>query len=314
MTPAGITTFAANIIVLKKIKIGTRGSKLALWQATHTQQQFTELGVETELVIIETKGNKVQHLGFDEPEGKGFFFKEIEGALLRSEVDMAVYPLKEIPTTQSEGLVLAGVSYREGPADWLLIRPEAQADGHLFSLIKNAVVATSSSRRKALMFDFRKDVRFKDISGDVSARIEKLRSGGFDAILLASTDVSRLGLDVSDLKVVKFSPREFTPAPAQGVLAYQCCEADLETRRLIKQIHHSEVSAVTNIERSILKGIGGGSHLPLGAYCEQDANGHYHVWASFAKTWDAPLKQVRLSSSSSFNLAEQVVEKLTVEG
>ncbi len=308
-----MATFAENKQVLKKIKIGTRGSKLALWQANYTQQQLANLGVEAELVIIKTKGDKVQHLGFDKIEGKGFFTKEIEDALLRGEVDMAVHSMKDMPTTQPEGLVLAGVSYREDPADWLLIRPEGRANGQLFSLKENAIVGTSSARRKALMLDFRKDIQLRDIRGNVPTRIEKLRNGEFDAILLAGAGISRLELDVSDLKVVKFNPREFTPAPAQGVLTYQCCEADLETRRLIKQLHHPKVSAVTNVERSILKGIGGGCHLPLGAYCEQDTNGHYHVWASYAKAWDAPLKQVRLSSSTSFKLAEKVVEMINGE-
>ena len=295
---------------MKKIRIGTRSNKLALWQANHTSQQLAELGVEAELVIIKTKGDQIHHLGFDKIEGKDFFTKEIEDALLHGEVDVIVHSLKDMPTTQPEGLVLAGVSHREDPADWLLIWPEGQADGHLFSLKEKAVVGTSSARCKAQMLGFRNDIELKDIQGNVTSRIEKLRRGDFDAVLLAGAGISRLGLDVSDLKVVKFNPREFTPAPAQGVLTYQCCEADLETRRLIKQLHHPEVSAVTNVERSILKGIGGGCHLPLGAYCEQDANGHYHVWASYAVAWDAPIKRVRLSSSTSFNLAERVVEML----
>ena len=296
--------------ILKKIKIGTRGSKLALWQATHTQQQLSGIGVAAELVIIKTQGDKIQHLGFDKLEGKGFFTKEIEDALLRGEVDMAVHSMKDMPTTQPEGLVLAGVSYREDPTDWLLIRPEGQAEGPLFSLKEKAIVGTSSARRKAQMLDFRPDITLKDIRGNVPTRIEKLRRGDFDAILLAGAGISRLKLDVSDLKVVKFNPREFTPAPAQGVLTYQCCEADLETRRLIKQLHQPNVVAVTNVERSILKGICGGCHLPLGAYCEQDVNGHYHVWAAYAPAWDAPVKRVRLSQSTSFNLAERTLEML----
>ncbi|MEO1263054.1 MAG: hydroxymethylbilane synthase [Bacteroidota bacterium] len=295
---------------MKKIKIGTRGSKLALWQAHHTKDQLAELGVDAELIIIKTKGDKIQHLGFDKIEGKGFFTKEIEDALLRGEVDMAVHSMKDMPTTQPEGLVLAGVSYRENPADWLLIRPEAQTDGPLFSLKKEAIVGTSSARRKAQMLDFRPDVQLQDIRGNVPTRIEKLRRGDFDAILLAGAGIQRLELDLSDLRVIKFNPREFTPAPAQGVLTYQCCEADLETRRLIRQLHHPEVSAATNVERKILKLIEGGCHVPLGAYCEQDANQHYHVWAAYAKSWDAPVIRVRLSSSTSFNLSERVFAKL----
>ena len=298
---------------MKKIKIGTRGSKLALWQAHHTKDQLTQFGVEAELIIIKTKGDQIQHLGFDKIEGKGFFTKEIEDALLRGEVDMAVHSMKDMPTTQPEGLVLAGVSYREDPADWLLIRTEGQADGPLFSLKEEAVVGTSSARRKAQMLDLRPDIELKDIRGNVPTRIEKLRRGDYDAILLAGAGIQRLELDLPDLKVIKFNPREFTPAPAQGVLTYQCCEADLITRRLIKQLHQPEVSAVTNVERKILKLIEGGCHVPLGAYCEQDANNHYHVWAAYAKSWDAPVTRVRMSSSTSFKLAEKVFAQLTEE-
>lgn len=266
--------------------------------------------MEASLKIIKTQGDKIQHLSFDKIEGKGFFTKEIEEALLMGEVDMAVHSMKDMPTTQPEGLVLAGVSYREDPTDWLLIRQDAVQQGVLFQLKEKAIVGTSSARRKAQMLDFRSDIDLKDIRGNVPTRIEKLRSGDFDAILLAGAGISRLNLDVSDLKVVKFNPREFVPAPAQGVLTFQCCEKDIETRRLIKKLHHPAVVACTNVERKILKLIGGGCHMPLGAHCELDANGHYHVWAAYAKTWDSPVKRVNISSSTSFNLSEKIVEKL----
>ena len=227
---------------MKKIKIGTRGSRLALWQAEFTQKQLAEIGVDSELVIIKTRGDKIQHLGFDKMEGKGFFTKEIEDALLRGDVDMAVHSMKDLPTTQPEGLVITAVSYRENPADWLLIRKESTDPALDFKLKKNAVVGTSSARRKAQMLYFREDVTLKDIRGNVPTRIEKLRRGDFDAILLAGAGVERLQLDISDLEVVRFNTKEFIPAPAQGVLAFQTCKSDTETRRILKQIHHPEVS------------------------------------------------------------------------
>ena len=298
---------------MNKIKIGTRGSKLALWQAHFTQQQLAIHGVEADLVIIKTKGDKVQNLGFDKIEGKGFFTKEIEDALLRGEIDLAVHSMKDLPTSQPEGLVLAGVSYREDPSDWLLIRPGSVAEGQLFKLKKGAVVGTSSARRKAQMLDFRKDITLNDIRGNVPTRIEKLRKGNFDAILLAGAGITRLGLELKDLEIIKFNPREFVPAPAQGVLAYQCNAEDLGTRRLIKKLHQQEVADATNIERKVLKMIGGGCHLPLGVYCEQDGGKNYHVWAAFAKAWDEKVKRVRLSSSTSFGLAAKVIENLSLD-
>jgi len=294
----------------KKIKIGTRGSRLALWQADFLQNQLSEIGVESELVIIKTKGDKIQHLGFDKMEGKGFFTKEIEDALLRGDVDMAVHSMKDLPTTQPEGLVITAVSYRENPSDWLLIRKEVMEKDALLKLKEGAIVGTSSARRKAQMLGFRPDIELRDIRGNVPTRIEKLRKGDFDAILLAGAGVERLKLDVSDLEVIKFNVKEFVPAPAQGVLAFQVCKNDKETRRILKNIHHSDVSQTTNIERKVLNLLDGGCQLPMGAYCERDTMGNYHLWVAMADSWNGPVKKVRLSSSTSFQLAENAIAKL----
>lgn len=294
----------------KVIRIGTRGSKLALWQANYTQAQLREKGVESELVIIQTKGDKIQDLSFDKIEGKGFFTKEIEDALLQGEIDMAAHSMKDMPTTSPEGLVITAVSYRENPADWLIIRKEAIQDGQLFGLKNEALVGTSSARRKAQMLDFRSDIQLKDLRGNVPTRVEKLRRGEYDAILLAAAGLQRLEMDLSEFELVRFNPREFVPAPAQGVVAWQTCTDDLPTRRLLHQIHHPEVAAVTNIERSILNLMEGGCHMPLGAYCERDAQGNYHVWAAKADNWDTPVRRARLSSSTHFELAERVISAL----
>ena len=125
---------------IRKIRIGTRGSELALWQAHYLQAQLQAIAIESELVIIKTKGDAIQHLSFDKIEGKGFFTKEIEDALLRGEVDVAVHSMKDLPTTPPDGLVIGAVSYREDPADCLLIRREALDTSLDFKLKKNAVV------------------------------------------------------------------------------------------------------------------------------------------------------------------------------
>jgi hydroxymethylbilane synthase len=294
----------------KLIRIGTRGSKLALWQAYYTQEQLSKAGIASELQIIKTQGDRIQHLSFDKMEGKGFFTKEIEDALLRGDIDLAVHSMKDLPTQQPEGLAIAAVSYRENPADWLLVRRESMAEGQLFQLKPQAVVGTSSARRKAQILDFRPDVAISDIRGNVPTRLEKLREGQFDAILLAAAGLSRLALDISDLHLVPFNPREFVPAPAQGVLAWQTCTDDKATRRLLKTIHQPEVAAVTNVERRVLNLLQGGCQMPAGVYCERDDAGNYHVWAAKADRWDAPVKRVRLSQSTSHLLAERVVEAL----
>jgi len=292
------------------IRIGTRGSRLALWQAEYLKAQFADKGFEAELKIIKTKGDQVQNLGFDKMEGKGFFTKEIEDALLRGEVDMAVHSMKDLPTVQPEGLVVAGVSYRETPSDCILIRKDRVTEGKIYRLPEGAVVGTSSVRRKAQLQHFRPDVTLKDVRGNVPTRIQKLRDGQFDAIILAQAGITRLQLDTSDLELITPHVREFVPAPAQGVLAYQCCTSDIEMRRIIRMIHHPEVSACTNVERKILKLLDGGCQLPLGAYCERDQLGHYHIHTALAEGFPGPVRHVKMSSSTTYELAEQMVERL----
>lgn len=292
------------------IRIGTRGSELALWQAHYLQEQLRAIEVDSELMIIKTQGDAIQHLGFDKMEGKGFFTKEIEDHLLRGDIDMAVHSMKDMPTTQPEGLVITAVSYREDPSDWLLIRRESLDANQLFRVKREAVIGTSSARRKAQMLSYRPDIQLRDIRGNVPTRIRKLQDGQFDAILLAAAGISRLAIDLSDLECVKLNPKEFVPAPAQGVLAFQTQAEDLAVRRILKSIHHSEVSAVTNVERRVLQLMGGGCHMPLGVYCERDAMNNYHVWAAMSKHWQEPVRRAHISSSTSYQLAEKVAAQL----
>ena len=294
----------------KALIIGTRGSKLALWQAHFLQDQLKEIGVDSELNIIKTKGDRIQHLGFDKIEGKGFFTKELEEALLSGEIDMAVHSMKDLPTTAPEGLVTTAVSYRENPADWMMIRKECVDATQDLQLKQNAVVGTSSARRKSQIRSFRPDVQLKDIRGNVPTRLKKLSDGDFDAIILAAAGITRLEIDLDEFKVIRFNPKEFVPAPAQGVLAYQTKKDDTATRRILKHLHHSEVAQLTNVERKVLQLFGGGCHMPLGVYCEKDAMENYHVWAAMAESWDGELKKVQLSSSTTHKLAERVVDQL----
>lgn len=296
------------------IRIGSRGSKLALWQANYTMRQLESYGIQTELKIIKTKGDAIQHLSFDKIEGKGFFTKEIEDELLAGEIDLAVHSMKDLPTQSPEGLVITAVSYRENPADMLLIHPDAVAEDQILKFKKGAIVGTSSARRKSQILDLRNDIEIKDIRGNVPTRVGKLRSGDFDAILLAAAGIHRLDLDLSDLKVIPLHPKEFIPAPAQGVLAFQTRAEDMETRRILKTIHNSAVAEITNIERKVLNLFDGGCQLPLGVYCEKDENGNFHVWAAKADHWNGKVSRVRLSSSTKFELAEQVVAKLKEAG
>ncbi len=291
------------------IRIGTRGSDLALWQANYLQAQLAEIGVGSELHIIKTQGDRIQHLSLDKLEGKGFFTKELEDALLAGEVHVAVHSMKDLPTAMPTGLVIAGVSKRANPADWLLIRTDKHDPEQLYYLPIHATIGTSSARRKAQLLDLRPDVEVLEIRGNVPTRIQKLRDGAFDAIVLAAAGITRLELDISDLHLIELHPREFVPAPAQGVLAYQCCEADLEVRRLLARVHDEATAACTNVERTLLKSFNGGCHLPLGAHCHY-VRGAYHFSAAYAPTVEVPLVRHHLSYSTHSGLAEAMREAL----
>ena len=295
---------------MDKLIIGTRGSKLALWQAHYTQDRLKEIGVDSELKIIKTKGDQIQHLSFDKIEGKGFFTKEIEDALLNNEVHLAVHSMKDMPTTQPEGLCLAAISYREDPADCLVIRKDVVAADGVLKLPPNPIVGTSSARRKALIKEVRPDVELKDIRGNVPTRLQKLRDGQFDAIVLAMAGIKRLGLDMSDFEAIRLNPKEFVPAPAQGVLAWQAKKSNDDICKLLRKIHNKEVLRCTNIERTVLKMLDGGCHLPLGVYCEMDDLGYYHVYSILSGGLSQELHRVNISSSISINLAKQVYDRL----
>jgi hydroxymethylbilane synthase len=295
---------------MSKIIIGTRGSELALWQAHYVKGQLEEIGQEVELKIIQTKGDNIQHLSFDKIEGKGFFTKELEDALLNGDIDIAVHSMKDLPTSQPSGLKIAAVSYRDLPEDWLIIRKEAEETGQVLKLKENPIIGSSSARRKAQILSIREDAQVKDIRGNVPTRLNKLRTGDYDAILLAGAGLNRLKIDLNEFTVLKFSPKEFVPAPAQGVLALQIREEDKLLHKTLRQLHRSDVVECTNVERKVLQLFDGGCHLPLGVYCERDVQGNYHVWAAQADAWDAELKRVQMSSSTRAGLAERVFKAL----
>lgn len=267
---------------MRKIIIGSRGSDLALWQAHHVKSQLENIGCEVEIKIIKTQGDIIQHLSFDKMEGKGFFTKEIEAALLEKSIDLAVHSHKDLETNPPEGLVIAAVSEREDPADLLLIRKEAVDANETFLLKQGAITGTSSARRKSQMMRFRPDIAIKDLRGNVPTRIQKLRDGNYDAILLAKAGVSRLNIDLSEFAVVDLNPREFIPAPAQGVLGLQIRETDTDLAEILRQLDTPEVRRRIAVERGVLNKLDGGCQLPLGVYCPDD----HHVFVSFSTNWE----------------------------
>ena len=287
------------------IRIGTRGSDLALWQANFVKGELEKLACTVEIKIIKTQGDLIQDLSFDKLEGKGFFTKEIEEALIANEIDLAVHSHKDLETSSPEGLMIAAVSDRENPAELLLIRKEAHAPNETWELKKNAVIGSSSARRKSQVLALRPDLQLKDLRGNVPTRIDKLRKGEYDAILLAKAGVNRLGLDLEDLIQINLSPREFVPAPSQGVLGYQIRTDDVDLSLLLRNLNNEKIENEIKVERKVLQLMNGGCQLPLGVYFD----GKF-VYVSYAPSSLSAARYFKFEYSNEINFAENIVAHL----
>lgn len=291
---------------MKKIVIGSRGSDLALWQANHVRKQLEDLGHEIEIKVIVTQGDAIQHLSFDKLEGKGFFTKEIETALLEGAIDLAVHSHKDLETNPPKGLMIAAVSEREDPSELLLINKSKVDLTQEWNLVEKGIIGTSSARRKSQVIRFRPDLEIKDLRGNVPTRIQKLREGNYDAILLAKAGVDRLQLDLSDFHVEVLDPTVVIPAPAQGVLALQIRESEKELFEILQKINHPEVAQRIGIERKVLNLLEGGCQLPLGVYCETESK----VFVSHAKNWEDGADWMLYEFDELENMAELIVEEI----
>jgi hydroxymethylbilane synthase len=291
------------------IRIATRGSRLALWQACFTKDKLEKHGHQVNLVIISTKGDRTQewNLSFDKMEGKGFFTKEIEDALVNGEADLAVHSCKDMPTENAPGLTIAAYSYRANPSDVLLIRREsADNSASLLPLKKNAVTGTSSARRKAQLLSLRPDLEIQDLRGNVPTRIDKLRSGQYDAIVLAAAGLERLELDTSDLVVIPLDPPMFIPAPAQGVLAYQIREEDTEMQGICRLLHDDAAYQAIQLERDVLHAFKGGCQIPLGVFATNE-NDEIHLWVAKSSGWNQPVFRQHLKFQGVIPSPEEIV-------
>jgi hydroxymethylbilane synthase len=293
----------------RKIIIGTRGSELALWQAHFTQSLLDSLGVPNELKIITTKGDQIQHLSFDKIEGKGFFTKEIEQALMDHEIDIAVHSHKDLETAPHPHLIIGAVSHRADPRDILITQKNCIEEQLNLQLQKNIRVGTSSIRRKTQLLNIRPDLTTVDIRGNVPTRIQKLRDGQCDALMLAAAGVTRLNIDLSEFHVQLLDPTSFIPAPAQGVLGWQCRREDDEILSLLQQLNNQEVADAIHIERTLLQKLEGGCQLPLGVYCTREAE-QWMVNLAFAVGLNHPVLQFKYAHSEADTCIEYCFDKL----
>ena len=289
--------------------IGSRGSDLALWQAHFVQNQLSDIGVKSNIEIIKTKGDAIQHLSFDKIEGKGFFTKEIEDALIAGTIDLAVHSHKDLETQSPDGLTIAAVSERADAREILLIHPDAFDASAPWQFKKEARIGTSSARRKAQLLQARPDAVAVDIRGNVPTRVQKLRDAEFDAILLAKAGVDRLQLNLSDLHVLPLDVNELVPAPAQGVLALQTRSNDLLLLELLNALNSVQVQRNIHIERRVLNRMQGGCQLPLGVHAIYQDN-TFHVWVAFAKSWNEPVLKFELQGTDESQLIEQILHRI----
>lgn len=249
-------------------RIGTRGSDLAMWQAHTIKGMLKDLNIETELIIIKTRGDKIDNVPFSKLEGKNFFTKELEDAQLDGRVDMAVHSLKDLATEMVPGLTLCAMVGREDPRELLLARPEAidqakVAAGDVIPLKDGAKIGTSAARRQGQVRVIRPDMEIADLRGNVPTRINRLREGLYDGILLARAGVMRLELDVSDLYTKPLDIDAFVPAPGQGMLGIQCRDGD-KWQDVLAQMDCGEQGTGVTAERHLLNQLDGGCHLPFG--------------------------------------------------
>lgn len=246
---------------MKPLRIGTRGSALALWQSRSIARVLAEqTGDEPELVIIKTSGDKFQKLSFSQIGTKGVFIKELEDALLDERIDLAVHSMKDVPTELPEGLTIAAIGKREDMRDALL----SLKGGTLASLPKGARVGTSSLRRQSQLLAARPDLRMLELRGNVDTRIEKLKRGDYDAIVLAKAGLDRLGLSSNISEVLSYEIS--LPAAGQGAIGIEARSADADTLRVLVSLEDPETRAAVTAERSALAGLGGGCQVPIGAW------------------------------------------------
>lgn len=255
------------------MRLATRGSRLALWQAEWVAGQLARQGAEVELVVVETQGDR-ERRPFAQMEGQGFFTKAVQEAVLEGRADLAVHSYKDLPSARPAGLEIAAVPPREDPRELLLARLEAvdQTAPNL-PLRAGARVGSSAARRQAQLAHLRPDLALMELRGNVPTRVDKLRQGEYDAVLLAYAGVRRLGLDLSPFYWQVLPPTLLVPAPAQGALALECREDDRRLKALLEPLDDPSARRAVAAERGLMARLAGGCQLALGALAQETPEG-----------------------------------------
>lgn len=247
--------------MVSKIIIGTRGSALALWQANWVKGllRLQYLKLSMEIKTIKTQGDRILDTALGKISDKGLFTKELEIALLNKEIDLAVHSMKDLPTTLPDGLIIGAITERHDPADVVI----SKGGIRLLDLPQGAVVGTSSLRRCAQLLNMRPDFIIKDIRGNLNTRIRKFAEQDYQAMVLAAAGIERLGW--GDKITERLNPEEFLPAIGQGALGIEIRQKNKEILDLVAGLNHSNTDSAVRAERAMLRTLGGGCQIPIGA-------------------------------------------------
>jgi len=249
---------------MKTLKIGTRGSPLARWQATYVQHRLEHIGIGAEIVVIRTSGDAQADRGEALVAGKGIFVKELEVALENGEVDLAVHSAKDVPTELARGLELSAVCPRADSRDCLVSTGRVA----LFALPHGARVGTGSLRRKAQLIRLRPDLDVRPLRGNVHTRLRRVEEGGYHAVVLAKAGLDRL--ELSDRVAEVLDPEQFLPAVGQGVVVLESRVGDTKVAQVAHSLEDHDCRAALSAERSLLRELEGGCQVPIGAWARVD--------------------------------------------
>src|SRR5215472_2141755 len=289
------------------IRIGSRGSQLALWQANHVANLLRAKTHIVDIQVIKTTGDKITDVALSKVGTKGMFTKEIEEALDAREIDLAVHSLKDVPTELQPEFELAAVMKREDPRDVFV----SVKFPDVSSLPAGARVGTSSLRRHCQLKALRADVEIVALRGNVDTRLRKLEMGEYDAIILAAAGVHRLGLDQHVRS--RISADVMCPAVGQGALAIETRRDDQQTLSLLSFLNHADTRQAIECERALLGSLGGGCQVPIGAYAEQ-RNGKLHLRAMVGHPDGSKILREQAEGDAPEALGRQVAQTLLTRG
>ena len=292
---------------MARLRIGSRGSQLALWQANHISELLQGQGHEVQIEVIKTTGDKINDVALAQVGTKGMFTKEIEEALAEGRVDLAVHSLKDLPTEILAGFEIAAITEREDPYDvFCSSRYKSIGD-----LPQRARVGTSSLRRQAQLKALRPDLEIEPLRGNVDTRLRKLVSGDYDAIILAAAGLNRLGKKEFVRQII---PAEaMCPAAGQGALAMEIRTGDAAIAQHVRFLDSASARASTTCERALLKKLGGGCQVPIGAFAEI-RDGQLHLQAVVAAPDGTKVLRESRDGSDPIQLGEIVGEALLQQG